>query len=48
MDLSEVARVKKNLPKSDLWVLPNVAHVAHEGKTKAEFVEKAKAFLTKS
>ncbi len=48
MDLSEVARVKKNLPKSDLWVLPNVAHGAHEGKTKAEFVEKAKAFLTKS
>ncbi len=47
MDLNEVARVKKNLPKSDLWILPNVAHGAHEGKTKPEFIKKAKAFLVK-
>ena len=26
IDFKEVARVKKNLPKSDLWVLPNVSH----------------------
>jgi len=47
MDLTEVARVKKNLPNSDLWILPNVSHGAHEGKTKGEFIIKAKAFLTK-
>lgn len=47
MDLEEVARVKKNLPKSDLWVLPNVAHGAHEGETKDEFIIKSKVFLTK-
>ncbi|MEQ9101108.1 MAG: alpha/beta hydrolase [Imperialibacter sp.] len=47
MDLVEVARVKKNLPKSDLWVLPNVAHGAHEGETKDEFILKSKVFLTK-
>jgi len=47
MDLSEVARVKKNLPTSDLWILPNVAHGAHEGKTKPEFIKKAKVFLNK-
>lgn len=47
MNFEEVARVKKNLPKSDLWVLPNVAHGAHEGETKEEFVMKSKAFLAK-
>jgi pimeloyl-ACP methyl ester carboxylesterase len=47
MDFTEVARVKKNLPKSDLWVLPNVAHSAHEGETKPQFINIAKAFLSK-
>ena len=47
MDLKEVARVKKNLPASDLWILPNVAHGAHEGETKDEFIVKSKAFLSK-
>lgn len=47
MDFDEVARVKKNLPKSDLWILPNVAHGAHEGETKEEFVLKSKVFLSK-
>jgi pimeloyl-ACP methyl ester carboxylesterase len=47
MDLAEVARVKKNLPNSDLWILPNVAHGAHEGDTKEEFVDKANAFLSR-
>ena len=46
MDFEEVARVKKNLPKSALWVLPNVAHGAHEGETKDEFILKSKAFLS--
>ncbi|MGK0364761.1 MAG: pimeloyl-ACP methyl ester carboxylesterase [Saprospiraceae bacterium] len=47
MDLEEVVRVKKNLPKSDLWILPNVAHGAHEGETKDEFIIKSKIFLSK-
>jgi pimeloyl-ACP methyl ester carboxylesterase len=47
MDLEEIARVKKNLPKSDLWILPNVAHGAHEGETKDEFIIKSKVFLSK-
>jgi len=47
MDLAEVARAKKNLPNSDLWILPNVAHGAHEGETKSEFIIKSKAFLSK-
>ena len=47
MDFEEVVRVKKNLPKSDLWILPNVAHGAHEGQTKDEFIIKSKAFLSK-
>jgi pimeloyl-ACP methyl ester carboxylesterase len=47
MDLTEVARVKKNLPNSDLWILPNVSHGAHEGETKDDFILKAKTFLSK-
>lgn len=47
MDILEVARARKNIPKSDLWILPNVSHGAHEGETKADFIVKAKAFLSK-
>jgi len=47
MDFYEIARVKKNLPNSDIWILPNVAHGAHERETKDEFIIKSKAFLSK-
>lgn len=47
MDLTEVVRVRKNLPKSDLWILPNVSHGAHEGDNKEGFVLKSKAFFSK-
>lgn len=47
MDFEEIVRVKINLPNSDLWVLPNVGHGAHEGETKSEFIIKSKAFLSK-
>lgn len=45
--IEEVARARKNLRDSDLWILPNVAHGAHKGETKDEFIKKAKAFLSK-
>ena len=48
MDFDEVARIKKHLAKSDIWILPNVAHSAHEGEGKEEFVAKAKRFLSKA
>lgn len=47
MNLEEVVRVRKHLPNSDLWILPNVSHGAHEGETKDEFIEKSKVFLSK-
>ncbi len=47
MDFEEIARVKKYLPDSDLWILPNVSHGAHEGETKEEFIIKSKVFLSK-
>ncbi|MDW3194637.1 MAG: alpha/beta hydrolase [Cytophagales bacterium] len=47
MDLKEVARMKEFLPSSDIWILPDVAHGAHEGENKAEFLKKAKKFLSK-
>lgn len=43
--LEEVARVRKNLPNSDLWILPNTGHLAHEGKNREEFLRVSKAFL---
>ncbi|MGW9686651.1 alpha/beta fold hydrolase [Flagellimonas sp. 2504JD1-5] len=48
MDFDEVARVKKHLPKSDIWILPNVSHGAHQNENKEAFVLKAKTFLTKN
>ena len=48
MYFEEVARVKKYLPNSDLWVLPNVSHGAHEGETKEAFIAKSKVFLSKN
>jgi len=48
MNMQEIVRVKKNLPKSDLWILPDVSHGAHEGKTKEEFLIKSKLFLKKN
>ena len=45
--LEEVARVRKNLPKSDLWILPNVDHGAHEYENKKDFIKISKSFLSK-
>ncbi len=45
--LEEVARVRKYIPKSDLWIVPNVDHGAHQGKNRDEFLVIAKAFLSK-
>ena len=47
MSLKEIIRVRENLPNSDLWILPNVSHGAHEGETKEEFIVKSKLFLSK-
>jgi len=43
--IREVSRARKNLPKSDLWILPDSPHKAHEGKNKKEFIRVSKAFL---
>jgi len=43
--IEEVSRARKNLPESDLWILPNSPHKAHEGKNKEEFIRVSKSFL---
>lgn len=48
MDFDEVARVKKYLPNSDIWILPNETHGAHEGANKPDFVKHARKFLSKN
>lgn len=45
LTLEEVSRVRRNLPKSDLWILPNSPHVAHKGKNRSEFIRISKTFL---
>jgi len=47
MNIKEVIRVKENLMNSDLWILPNVSHGAHEGNNKEEFIRKSKIFFNK-
>jgi pimeloyl-ACP methyl ester carboxylesterase len=47
ISFEEVARTKRYLPKSDLWVLPNVSHAAHEGATREEFIRISKSFLNR-
>lgn len=46
MPLAEVDRVRKNLANSDLWILPNSPHGAHE-ENKSEFVRVTKSFFSK-
>lgn len=48
MSLEEIVRVRKNIPKSDLWILPNVSHGAHEGENKEQFINVSKAFFIKN
>ena len=40
-----VAKVKKNVPNSFLWVLPNAEHGAHKGNNKPEFIRISKEFF---
>lgn len=47
IEFEEIARVKRYIKQSDIWVLPNVSHGAHEGENKNEFVAKAKEFFAK-
>ena len=48
MNMDEVTRARKNLRNSDLWILPNVTHGAHEGENKEDFIKKSKVFLSKN
>ena len=47
IQLEEAFRTRTHLPNSDLWILPNQLHSAHEGKNKVDFVKNAKAFFSK-
>ena len=47
MTLEEAVRVRNNLPRSDLWVLPNVRDSAHTGRNKQAFIRISKRFLSK-
>ena len=40
-----VAKVKKYVPNSYLWVLPNAEHGAHKGNNKPEFIRISKEFF---
>lgn len=43
--LDEIARTKRALPSSWLWIVPNTGHSAHKDKNKDAFVNLSKEFL---
>ena len=47
IQLEEAFRARKHLPNSDLWIIPNQQHSAHEGANKADFIKNAKLFFNK-
>ena len=48
IQLEDAFRARTYLPKSDLWILPNQSHSAHEGANKPRFVKRAKLFFNKN
>ena len=40
-----VSSVRRNLPTSYLWILPNTGHGAHEGKNRQQFVKTSNDFF---
>jgi len=46
ISLDCISNLRKNLPKSYLWILPDSQHNAHEGKNKNEFVRISRLFLS--
>jgi pimeloyl-ACP methyl ester carboxylesterase len=40
-----LGNLRRNLPQSSLWILPNTGHVVHDGKHRAEFVKVSKDFM---
>jgi pimeloyl-ACP methyl ester carboxylesterase len=43
-----IAKAKKNLPNSFLWVLPNTEHGAHTGENKGDFIRISKEFFSEA
>ena len=48
IQLEEAFRARTHLPNSDLWILPNQTHSAHEGVHKQDFIKNAKLFFSKN
>jgi pimeloyl-ACP methyl ester carboxylesterase len=44
--LEDVARVRRNLPDADLWIMPHTGHIAHEGDNWEPFLKEAKSFFS--
>lgn len=43
--LEYLARLRRNIPKCNIWILPNTGHGAHYGKNKNDFIKTSLAFL---
>ena len=46
LNWSELVRARQHLPNSNLWIVPNMGHGAHEYANKERFIEVSKAFLS--
>ena len=48
MPLEQVIRVRKNVPNTDLWILPETGHVANGGKNIGIFRQRSLQFIRKA
>ncbi|MTI20356.1 alpha/beta hydrolase [Fulvivirga sp. RKSG066] len=46
ISLSSIVTLHETLKNSDLWVVPNTGHYAHDGDNKREFLRLSKRFLS--
>jgi hypothetical protein len=47
ISLDEILRARRPLPRSDLWIAPDVAYGVHVGSCEKQFIEVAQTFLNK-
>lgn len=46
--LEDIARNRKCIPETDLWIIPNSGHSAHTGKNLDEFIQVSRDFILKN
>jgi pimeloyl-ACP methyl ester carboxylesterase len=45
--LTDIDRVRRLMPTTNIWIVPDTGHGAHRGKNKELFIQISKDFLSK-